>query len=178
MLIGWSLWSTVAREPVSIRWELEGKSRLRVLRRREQGLGQIMHADAKESDRLPSGVGALEQPTGAADDVPFIARRVFGVTPRNRREVVIADLDRHRACVECAFGQPGRRVARHRGNLAADVLDVGEIVRARILAAGRFWLVCGDTGTVGPPRGPAAPATLPTIRPRRAASPRRLAVRR
>ena len=112
-----------------------------------------MHADAEESDRLSSGVGTFEQPNGAADDVPFIARRRFSVTPRDRREVVIADLDRHRTRVERAFGQPRCGIARHRGNLAADVLDVGEIVRERILAARRFRLVLRDdegVGAIGP----------------------------
>src|SRR5262249_32218606 len=97
---------------------------------------EIVDADAEQADRAPAGVGFLAQSKRASRQVRFVPRRRGGVTPRDRREVGVSHLDRHRAREQLLAREPADRGRGHLRDLVADGIDVDEIFGIGVLTAG------------------------------------------
>jgi hypothetical protein len=95
-----------------------------------------VHAHAEQPNGAVAGFGALEQGERAPRDVVRVpCRRSRRVAPRDGREIVVADLDRDRPAAEKLAFEPGCGVARHLINLAADVLEAGQILGERVFGS-------------------------------------------
>ena len=108
-------------------------------------VAEVVHADAEQANRAAAGLGLVEQRDRAADDVLFVARGEFAVAAGDGREVVVADLDRHRARVEIASGQPARGAVEPCSTISSRMSPRSvRSRRERVLAARRLRLVLGD----------------------------------
>src|SRR5204862_1756868 len=109
---------------------------------------QIVDPRAEQSHRAPAGIRPFEQSDRAPDDVIRIARRLVRMAARDRGEVAIADLDRHRAGEDPLAAEPESVVARHPGELLADALEIRQVLRVRALRRRRFGWAVRLHGTV------------------------------
>src|SRR2546425_4695081 len=78
---------------------------------------QVVDARAEQAHRALTGFGLLEQSDRAPSDLVRIAGRLAGMAPRDRGEVAVADLDRHRTRHDLLSAEPPCVVARHPGDL-------------------------------------------------------------
>ena len=138
---------------------------------------QVVHADAEQAHRPAAGLGPLEQRHRARRDVVGSrASRMLRVAARDRREVRVAHLDRHGPAEQRLALQPRRVVARHLVDLRADLVEIGEVLRERVLGARRLRGAVRARPDDRRCRRRAAAASRPGCRPPRAAG-RDLAVR-
>ena len=86
-----------------------------------------------------AGLGPVEQLYRARDDARLVAGRRRRVAARDRREVRVADLDRHRARQQRLRAEPvGRVGAPSRAISVADRVEVGQVLGIRVLGARRL----------------------------------------
>ena len=112
-----------------------------------------MHADAQQADRPPSSFGLLEEPYGSLTDVLFVARCGLALAACDRREVVVADLDRDGSGRQLVARQPVRRMPGNFGNLLLYHRQIGQVAFEGVFAARRLGFVLGyDRAVVTPVR--------------------------
>ena len=121
------------------------------------------------------GVGrprSIEQRPGARRQQVGVARgRQLTVAARDRREVRIPHLDRHRSADERLPFEPRRVIARHLVDCGPDLAEVGEVLRERVfVAAGFCGAVWHDRPIVNPGGELAQPLGLAASASRSAAS--------
>ena len=93
------------------------------------------------------GVG--EQPAGGRGDLPGVVGGLGErLRPGQRREVVAAQLERHRAAGERGLPQPLAHPRGHRVDLAAEHVEVGQVALERLLVRHRLGLPVRDDGAV------------------------------